>query len=611
MKDIYKDLPQQLQQLTHLDLVSFKSNSNIDSTSTSIVSITLPPFIMIPSIEVKDTVTQLPENHLEITLNKEIPEEVDSIEELKRYTFPHFIIDNKTLHVPSKVEAVIRRAKIKKKLKEINKDPEVAIELCLILISNLSNTYFIGGESGWKKLNASILNRQVKVSENGGEYKKIIDLLSDETIWGKGPIIEVQRHYKVGTSRQYRLSDRFFRKGVTTYTLKQEKPLGLRKRSFYEAWAKAIDNVIPRNLIHMYGMIELPTKEEIIERAKEIIADKQKVGKGKLLKFVGKNRNRIDTKKFSIVEDCIQIFEHLTKDGYMVPGDSEAAGGRWADSFSLMPSWIRKMCTVDGQPIFENDYSCLHPNIAMSLYGGKQSFLTHQLVADDSGIDKDIVKIEHLSLFNKQWNSMMKSPLFKHYESTDPEMLANIYARKAQPYELNGNLKEGYKNVSLDLFRKETEIMTNVITKLNREGIYVIYVYDALYSSKKDSRRVAEVMNETVWEMGVMTSVDGSNPFKELIEVTEEVSKPSAPVIVKEEVKEINIDTMFESEFKPKPKLTEKEYIYKHFTDIQSLVKSRSNSSIEAIIYNNCFDKETFINEYKKYLKLEQEMLGI
>ena len=533
MKDIYKDLTKNLHQLKNLDLVSFESNiqptsnlpSSSSSSSSSITFITIPPFITLPYTEVKNTVTQLPENYLENTLNKEIPEEVDSIDELKLYTFPTFIVDSKTLHVPNKVESVIRRARIQSQLKEINKDTEVAIELCLIFISNLSNTYFIGGKDGWKKLNSSILRDQTRISENGMEYKKIIDLMSDETIWGKGPIIEVNRHFTKGKSRSYKLADRFFRKGITTYTLKQEKPLGLRKRSFYEAWAKAIDSVIPKNLIHLYGMIELPTTDEIKARAKVIIkSDNNIVGKGKKLTFLNKrNRTRIDTKKYSIVEECIEIFEQLTKFGYMVPGDSEAAGGRWADSFSLMPSWIRKLCKIDGKLIVENDYKCLHPNIAMSKYGGKQSFITHPKVADESGLDKKDVKIEHLSIFNKQWNQMKKSPLFKHYEETEKEMLANIYARKCQPYELNGNLAEGYKNVSLDLFRKETEIMTKVIEKLNSEGIYAMYVYDALYSSHKHSARVAEVMNETVWELGIMTSVDGSNPFSEInVEVKKE-----------------------------------------------------------------------------------------
>jgi len=553
--------------------------------------------------EVKNTVTELPINHLEDTLNEDIPEEIDSVEKLKKYNFPHFIIDSKTLHIPNKVESVIRRAKIKKKLIQIHKDEEVAIELCLTFLSNLSNTYFIGGESGWKKLSQKILSKQVKVSRNGGEYKKIIDLLSDKKVFGKGPIIEVNRHYTKGKSRSYRLADRFFRKGVATYILKKNETLGLRKRSFYEAWSNAISHPIPRNLINMYGKIELPTTEEINSKAKEIIANGDKVGKGKLLKFVGKNRKRIDTKKFSIVEDCIQIFEHLTKDGYMVPGDSEAAGGRWADSFSLMPSWIRKMCKIDGKPLFENDYSCLHPNIAMSLYGGKQSFLTHQLVADASKLDRGLVKIEHLSFFNKTWDQMMRSPLFKHYESTDQDMLAKIYARKSEAYELNGNLKDGYKNASLDLFRKETEIMTNVIKKLNSEGIYVIYVYDALYSDYKDRKRVAEVMNDTAWEMGVMTSVDGSNPFEEAKEV-----KPSpTPVVEKKMEAQINLDKLYNEDI-VKAQLTEREVVTKNWELINRSFQLKDMSPITELRVNNNLDIEKFKQEITRYYRIEKEM---
>jgi hypothetical protein len=453
----------------------------------------------------------------------------------------------------------------------------------------------------------------VKVLENNSEYKKIIELLSDTKSFRSGPIIEVNKHYTTGRSRSYRLHDRFFRKGITTYTLTKDKTLGLRKKSFYEAWSKAIDNVIPRNLINVYGSIELPTKEQILNRAKEIIAAKKPVGKGKLLKFLGKDRKRIDTKKFSIVEDAIQIFEHLTKDGYIVPGDSEAAGGRWADSFSLMPSWIRKMCKKDGELIFENDYSCLHPNIAMGIYGGSQSFITHQGVADVSGLEKSTVKIEHLSFFNKQYHQMERSPLFNHYISTEKEMIANIYGRKCQPYELNGSEKEGYKNVSLDLFRKETSVMTYAIQKLNSEGIYVLYVYDALYSSHKDSARVAQIMNESAWELGVMTSVDGSNPFKEEVE---EVTTPIVEEVVVEPIVEVkpiieikptvvyeeeNIEMMFsDRNFKKQVKEPIEDYVRRKFFIIKSSFEAGDIEELRWLLKDSGATKQEFGDEYKK-----------
>ena len=139
---------------------------------------------------IKTTVGELPQNFLEENLSNEIPQEIESLEDLNNCTLPTFIVDSKTLHIPNKVESVLRRAKIQKKLKEINADPELAIELCLIFLSNLSNTYFIGGDDGWKTLNSSILESQVKVLENNSEYKKIIELLSDTKPFRSGPIID-------------------------------------------------------------------------------------------------------------------------------------------------------------------------------------------------------------------------------------------------------------------------------------------------------------------------------------------------------------------------------------------------------------------------------------
>jgi hypothetical protein len=57
------------------------------------------------------------------------------------------------------------------------------------------------------------------------------------------------------------------------------------------------------------------------------------------------------------------------------------------------------------------------------------------------------------------------------------------------------------------MFTFEVEIMTDVIKKLNSEGIYVMYVYDALYSCTKNIERVKQVMNEEINKKGVYTKI--------------------------------------------------------------------------------------------------------
>ena len=168
------------------------------------------------------------------------------------------------------------------------------------------------------------------------------------------------------------------------------------------------------------------------------------------------------------------------------------------DSFALMPSWIREQITIEGKKLPECDIVCLHPNLAINLYDGSLTYLTHQMVADRAGIHVDNVKIEHLSFFNMKWNDMRKSPLFDYYSKNETDMLTRIYQDKKE---------HGYKITSKKMFKVEVGVMTDVIRYLNAKGIYVLYVYDALLCVGKDENLVIEIMNRIILEHGVKTSV--------------------------------------------------------------------------------------------------------
>lgn len=178
-------------------------------------------------------------------------------------------------------------------------------------------------------------------------------------------------------------------------------------------------------------------------------------------------------------------------------GDKRS-GGRVVDSFTLMPSWIREQITIDGKKLVECDYTALHPNIAVKLYGGKQTHVTHQKVAEMTSIDVKEVKVEHLAFFNKTWKGMKKSPLYSYYSQHAPKMLENICKDKKE---------SGYKVTSRRMFEAEVAIMTDVIKHLNQKGIEVLYVYDALLCKEKDKPVVIETMNRIILEHSVKTSV--------------------------------------------------------------------------------------------------------
>jgi hypothetical protein len=152
----------------------------------------------------------------------------------------------------------------------------------------------------------------------------------------------------------------------------------------------------------------------------------------------------------------------------------------------------------------ECDYSCLHPNIALKLYGGTKEYITHAGVAKSSGVDFNLVKLEHLSFFNKNVWQMKQSPLWEYYTKQEPKMMNNIVSEKKSSI-------YGYKETSRRMFFKEVEIMTEVIQTLNVEGIYVGYVYDALFCEPNHAGRVKEIMDKTVLAHGVKTVAKLSN----------------------------------------------------------------------------------------------------
>lgn len=435
--------------------------------------------------------------------------DVDGLDKEIRANVPLFLKGGNTIKIPKKTKRAISRYVAKNLLREIHPDVEVAKELCLMFLSNLSDTYYrmngIGYEpdsyekQGWKNLSASILRKQF--SDAPSTYRRIIDVLEIGT--SKGAIIECD-YWRVDgyKSYSYRLTDAYRCKGVVTYDLTSNYAKKLSYQNYYDRVAEAMKNPIAKNLMQMYRLITLPTREEIEAEATRLIRERYTSKKGKKLTRMGKKKKDYwkHPEQRSFVEESIEIFEYLTEHGLMVPSAGGGkSGGRVVDSFTLMPSWIRNLIKLNGEPIVEADYSALHPNIAMNIYGGSKEYLTHQKVAHESGVDVSKVKIEHLSFFNKRSDDMKSSPLFNYYEDSEPEMLQNIIDEKEY-----SNYR--HKITSRRLFSKEVVIMADVIAHLNRQGIYVGYVYDALFCEPRHKEVVINVMNKVILRHGVKTA---------------------------------------------------------------------------------------------------------
>lgn len=409
-----------------------------------------------------------------------------------------------SVYVPKKLDAAMKYIGVKR-LRAIHKDVNVARELIAIVVSNLADTYQRrSSEGAWKVLNSVILQRQVSASKDN-IYRKILDVLLVGTTL-KGGIIEVAKGYAPGIhSKRYRLTDNYLGHGVVLKVLRTDYARSIRKKAFKRMLEESMEDVICRNCIRAYDMMEFPSKAEMIAEGKKMVHEKKSNRKG--LRYTMRNKNALthwktpETRR--IIEEDIELFERLTAHGLLIPTVShERAGHRVVDSITLMPSWIRRMIKLRGKLMVECDYAALHPNIASTIFGGSRRAITHEKVAVATGLTKDDVKIEHLSFFNKPLVQMKASKLFTYYSEEEPEMMKGILASRdssGMPY------KEKHKATSQALFTVEVQMMTEVVARLNAQGIYVLYIYDAVATIAKHHSTVMQTMNDVAEMFSVNT----------------------------------------------------------------------------------------------------------
>ena len=79
-----------------------------------------------------------------------------------------------SLLIPKKSEYNLTRFVPKAMLKAIDSDVNVAVEKCLVFLSNLCSTYYT--DDKWKSLNSTILHQQTKTKDNTYIYTRLIDV---------------------------------------------------------------------------------------------------------------------------------------------------------------------------------------------------------------------------------------------------------------------------------------------------------------------------------------------------------------------------------------------------------------------------------------------------
>lgn len=415
-------------------------------------------------------------------------------------SFPLLIASTKIL-VP-KVIKDLERKDNRGILMQIDEDLESAKELCLLFLSQLVNYYYTREEEerfSFKNLKVDYLRKLFPQKNN--LYKIIIDQLILLRL------IETDSVYLANVkSYGFRINPKKLKKGLDVYQLKTIKAIKYFKKS--QVYIKD-DNVIKNNLLKFYQDLTFPSKEEVLAKGIEMAKNKVII-KNKLVTYLNKHKKSYysNPKNRIFIEDSIFKYECLILklEGLKVPSiGPDIAGKRVYDTLNLLPAWIRRMVKYKGEFLKELDYKCLHPNIVATIYGGKEQFITHDAIANKLGMPKNEVKKEHLSLFNMSTDKIKYNKLYNYYMNNEPHMINNLLLDKLSNTEFNK--KERHKITSQKMFKKEVEIMTDVISQLNDKNIYVMYVFDALWVHPDDEEIVKEIMNSVVINHGVMTRV--------------------------------------------------------------------------------------------------------
>jgi hypothetical protein len=411
-------------------------------------------------------------------------------------------LEKPSVLIPSKLKSAVKLID-KQTLKEIHKDSKTAREFILYFCSFIyPKTNDVQEDTKGCPLSSKLLAKLLAPAP----YLKIVEACLKGTPL-KGPFVK-RENYRAGHhSYLYSIAPCYEKSFLMKHTFKSETVKKAFVRNILNQFKSRLDNPIITNLLAVYSNLELPEPLVVlnggIKKSKE---PDYRTNKGKKLHHLNKNpksrfKHRADFDLAAFVEDHLKLYKKLTIPHLRIPSiQSKYAGGRVTDSITLMPSWIRGLFKINGEFLTECDFTALHPNIIMSLYGGRKQYLDHKELAKEMGEMKNLqepeklanlplFKTQHLAFFNS-WEELMKDAhpdLWTYYTAKEPEMMAVLLSEKKE---------RGYKHTSLRMFTKEVEIMTEAIRRLNEEGIYVLYVYDALLCQQSHKETVVRVMNE-------------------------------------------------------------------------------------------------------------------
>lgn len=386
-------------------------------------------------------------------------------------------------------------------LLRINKNKKTSIELLSLMISFFNFQQYKSlatnedDEDDFidynKSLNSKYFNNLFGKYKEKYLFKMMIDLLVKEKV------IKMTKQYKVGeNSRNYTLLKQHLELGFDDIILKSSKANHISEQIKLKALEYIIGNIIAENEVEVYKTLKKLTRQEVKSYGLELVKNKVII-KGK----------RFYKKK---LRKHLMIFDYLTNSklayqGFLIPIISHY--GRVYTSYNLMPTWIRNMYGKS-----ELDYSCLHPNIVVSIYEKDGDSVSHEKIAEYLGKSRAEIKKLHLSFFNDRLPGKYDDGTRKNYGMFHDKYdgLINYY-NKFHPGLIStiveDKIKNKHTNINHNITMLETTMMKSIILELRSKGIKPLYVFDALYVDSDEVDTAREIMNRKAVEFGIKTKV--------------------------------------------------------------------------------------------------------
>jgi len=345
------------------------------------------------------------------------------------------------------------------------------------------------------------------------KYGKVLEVLLKGT--EKGAFIEWEDEgsYSQGAyCRQYRITQKYMERDAIRYTL--SKPIDIHRHYTQND----THNIICKALERTYPHLGLPTLEEVKARAIELHKSKVKMKEKKCVYAVQAHQKKkfYNRAKRRVLDYDIELYASFLDEGIAQPYTTEC--GRVMDSFTKMRKWIRKMVTIDGEPIIEVDYGALHPCLVWRILNGFASQeeadrylkmlmgdiyieIARYLYPDASETDleevyRPKVKKELLTYFNDKAGNQHHYKCHKFFIKNFPEMLERLQSGKFAT-------SKGHAETSSILLMYEADLVGNVMGKLFHKGIHCLYAFDALWVGKSYANEVRIIMDECALDGGI------------------------------------------------------------------------------------------------------------